>query len=62
MNGVADQAVKLRVDHRAEEAPDRGGGRLARGGSLPWLLSRCDAVCEQATVPYGLNVRRVVCD
>ena len=33
-NGVADQAVKLRVDHRAEQAPDRGGVRLALGGSL----------------------------
>jgi len=34
-NGVADQA---------EQAPDRGGARLARGGSLLWFLARCYAV------------------
>ena len=52
--GVADQAVKLRIDHREEQAPDRRGEQLARGGSL--LLARCYAVREPATVPYGLNV------
>ena len=62
-NGVADQAVKLRVDHREEQAPDRGGARLARGGSLLWFLARCYAVREQTTVPpYGLDVRCMVCD
>ena len=62
MNGVAGKAVNLRVDHRADKAPGRGGARLARGGSLPWLLARCRAVREQATALYGLDVRRVVCD
>ena len=47
-NGVADQAVKLRVDHRAEQASDCGGALLARGGSLLWLLARCYAVREEA--------------
>ena len=40
-NGVADQAVKLRIDHREEQAPDRGVARLARGCPLSWLLVRC---------------------
>ena len=35
-SGVADQAVKHRVDHHEEQDPDHGGTRLARGGPL-WL-------------------------
>ena len=33
-SGVADQAVTFRVDHREEQAPDRGVARLARGCPL----------------------------
>ena len=40
-SGVADQAVIFRVDHREEQAPDRGVARLACGCRLSWLLVRC---------------------
>ena len=38
---VADQAVKNQVEHREEQAPDRGGAGIARGGPLSWRLARC---------------------
>ena len=43
-NVVADQAAKLRVDHRVEQAPDRGGVRLARGGSLLSTVASCSVI------------------
>ena len=40
-SGVADQAVKHRVDHHVEQVLDHGGAWLARGGLLLWRLARC---------------------
>ena len=39
--GVADQAVKHRVDNHEEQDPDHGGARHARGGPLWLQMARC---------------------
>ena len=43
--GVANQALKHRVDHREEPAHDRGGAWLARGG-----LSRVGGLHQHAAL------------